>query len=35
MTGQIASHQPSRETGGAEHHDIQLTIPAHPLTRSP
>jgi hypothetical protein len=31
MTGQVAGHQPSRETGGAEHHDIQLTVPAHPF----
>jgi hypothetical protein len=31
MTGQITGHQPSREAGGAEHHHIQLTIPAHPL----
>jgi hypothetical protein len=31
MTGQVAGHQPSCETGGAEHHDIQLTVPAHPF----
>ncbi len=31
MTGQIASHQPAGETGGAEHHHVQLTVLAHPV----
>jgi hypothetical protein len=29
MIGKIASHQPPGKTGGAEHHDIQLTVSAH------
>ena len=29
MTGQVPSHQPPGETGGAEHHHVQLTVPAH------
>ena len=31
MTGQIAGHQPPDETGGAEHHHVQLTVSAHPF----
>ena len=31
MTGQIPGHQPPCETGGAGHHHIQLTVPAHQL----
>jgi hypothetical protein len=31
MTGQIASYQPPDESGGAEHHHIQLTVSAHQL----
>jgi hypothetical protein len=31
MTGQVTSHQTPDETSGAEHHDIQLTVPAHQL----
>jgi hypothetical protein len=31
MTGQIASHQPPHETGGAEHDHVQLTVRAHRL----
>jgi hypothetical protein len=29
MTGQVTGHQSPGETGGAEHHDIELTVPAH------
>jgi hypothetical protein len=29
MTGQVTGHQPPGETGSAEHHDIELTVPAH------
>jgi len=29
MTGQVPGHQPPGEPGGAEHHDIQLTVRAH------
>ncbi|HWT49308.1 MAG TPA: hypothetical protein VN255_12265, partial [Mycobacterium sp.] len=29
--GQIVSYQPPCEPGRAEHHHVQLTIPAHPL----
>ena len=38
MIGQIASHQPPDESGGAEHHHVQLTVSAHQLilkTRAP
>jgi hypothetical protein len=31
MTGQVTGHQSPHETGGAEHHDIELTIHAHQL----
>ena len=31
MTSQVTGHQPPDETGGAEHHDIELTVPAHQL----
>ena len=31
MTGQVTGHQPPDETSGAEHHDIELTVPAHQL----
>jgi hypothetical protein len=31
MTGQVPGHQPPGETGGAEDHHVQLTIPAHPF----
>jgi hypothetical protein len=31
MTGQVTGHQPPDETGGAEHHDIELTVLAHQL----
>jgi hypothetical protein len=31
MAGQIASHQPPGESGGAEHHHVQLTVSAHQL----
>jgi Amidohydrolase family len=29
MTGQVPGHQSPGETGGAEHHHVHLTIPAH------
>jgi hypothetical protein len=31
MTGQVPGHQPPGEPGGAEHHHVQLTVPAHQL----
>jgi hypothetical protein len=31
MSGQVTSHQPPGEPGGAEHHDIELTVSAHQL----
>jgi hypothetical protein len=31
MTSQVTGHQPPDETGGAEHHDIELTVHAHQL----
>jgi hypothetical protein len=31
MTSQVTGHQPPDETGGAEDHHTQLTVPAHPL----
>ena len=33
MTGQVTGHQPPGETGGAEHHNIELTVPVHHVTR--
>jgi len=38
MIGQIVGHQPPDESGGAEHHHVQLTVSAHQLilkTRPP
>jgi hypothetical protein len=34
MAGQVTSHQPSGETSGAEHHHVQLPVPAHQLILS-
>jgi hypothetical protein len=31
MTDQVPGHQPPDESGGAEYHDVQLTVPAHPF----
>ena len=31
MTGQVTGHQPPGETSGAEHHHVQVTVPAHQL----
>ena len=29
VTGQVTGYQPPDETRGAEHHHVQLTVPAH------